>query len=185
VLLEKSIPHEFITAPPRDPDSPINGVNPLAKIPALVLDDGDCIFDSTVIAEYADTLNDAPILIPRNDALARMRVRRWEALADGIAEAAVAVRYETARPPEKQDEETITRNNNTLTRSLAHAAAQLGDKPWCEGGTITLADLALTAALVYVNLRQPDRDWRETHGNLAAWFERMSGRENVRKSLEG
>jgi glutathione S-transferase len=184
VLLEKSIPHEFITAAPREANGPVVSVNPLSKIPALILDDGNCIFDSTVIAEYADSLNDTPILIPRDDAMARMQVRRWEALADGIADAAVAVRYESARPPEKQDEETITRNNNTITRALIHASAQLGDKKWCMGDAITLADLALASAMVYVSLRQTSRDWRGAHPNLAVWFDRVNGRESMKKSLE-
>ena len=184
VLLEKSIQHEFVTAPPREANSPVHGINPLARIPALVLDDGNCIFDSVVITEYADTLNDTPILIPRNDALARMRVRRWEALADGIADAAVLVRYEVTRPPEKQDAETITRNNNTITRALAHTAELLGNREWCEGGAMTLADLALAGTLTYLDLRQTDRNWRGAHPNLAAWFARMSGRASVKETLK-
>jgi glutathione S-transferase len=184
VLLEKSIPHEFIIAPPREADSPVPGLNPLARIPVLALDNGNCIFDSVVITEYADTLNDTPILIPRNDAEARMRVRRWEALADGLADAAVAVRYELVRPPEKQDADTIARNNHTLTRALAHVAAQLGNREWCEGNALSLADLALTSALVYIDLRQTDRDWRGAHPNLATWFARMNEKKSVQATLK-
>ena len=98
VLLEKNIPHDYLVDPPREPGSQVVRVNPLGRIPALILDDETCIFDSPVIAEYADTLNDTPILIPRDDALARMRVKRWEALADGIMDSAVVVRTERLRP---------------------------------------------------------------------------------------
>ncbi len=183
VLLEKNIPHEYLIAPPREPDSQVARANPLGRIPALILDDETCVYDSPVIAEYADTLNDTPILIPRNDALARMRVKRWEALADGVMDSAVVVRTESMRPKEKQEAGNISYHNDAITRALAHAAQQLGDNEWCEGSTITLADLAMVSALIYLNLRQSERDWRGAHTNLAAWFARAIKRESVRATL--
>ena len=183
VLLEKNIPHTYLIDPPREPGSQVARVNPLGRIPALILDDETCVFDSPVIAEYADTLNDAPILIPRTDALARMRVKRWEALADGIMDSAVVVRGESLRPAEKQDAGYITRHNDAVTRALAYVSGQLGQRTWCEGSSITLADLAVASALIYLELRQPERDWRRTHPNLAAWFSRMNERASVRTSL--
>lgn len=185
VLLEKNIPHTYLVDAPRDPGSQVAKANPLGRIPAMILDDGTCVFDSPVIAEYADTLNDSPILIPRNDALARMRVKRWEALADGIMDSAVVVRTESMRPAEKQEPNNINVHNNAITRALAYASELLGQREWCEGTSITLGDLALTSALVYLNLRQADRDWRGAHPNLAAWFARMSARESVRATLDG
>ncbi|MEO8332712.1 MAG: glutathione S-transferase C-terminal domain-containing protein [Gallionella sp.] len=183
VLLEKNIPHDYLIDPPREPGSQVARVNPLGRIPALILDDETCVFDSPVIAEYADTLNDTPILIPRTDALARMRVRRWEALADGIMDSAVVVRTESIRPAEKQEAGNITRHNDAITRALAYAADQLGQREWCEGSSITLADLALASALIYLDLRQPDRDWRAGHPNLATWFARIGKRPSVRAAI--
>lgn len=183
VLLEKNISHTYLVDPPREPGSQVARVNPLGRIPALILDDETCVFDSTVITEYLDTLNDTPILIPRNDALARMRVRRWEALADGIMDSAVVVRTESIRPPEKQDANTRNLHFNAVTRALAYAAELLDKREWCEGAAITLADLALASALIYLDLRQPERDWRSTHTNLSAWFARTGARPSVRASL--
>lgn len=183
VLLEKNIPHTYLIDPPREPGSQVARVNPLGRIPALILDDETCVFDSPVIAEYADTLNDAPVLIPRSDALARMRVKRWEALADGIMDSAVVVRGESLRPAEKQDAGNITRHNDAVTRALAYVSGQLGQRTWCEGASITLADLAVASALIYLDLRQPERNWRGTHPNLGAWFSRMNERASVRTSL--
>ncbi len=180
VLLEKNIPHEYVVDPPREPGSLVPRVNPLGRIPALILDDETCVFDSPVIAEYADTLNDAPILIPRADAQARMRVKRWEALADGIIDSAVVVRTEHVRPAEKQDADNIRRHNEAISRALAYAANLLGHREWCEGTSITLADLALVSALLYLDLRQPERNWRAAHPDLAAWFTHMSARPSVR-----
>lgn len=185
VLLEKNLPHTYVLDPPSEPNSQVTRFNPLGRIPALILDDGSCVFDSTVIAEYADTLNDTPVLIPRHDALARMRVRRGEALADGIMDSAVVVRMERIRPREKQEQATLDLHNGAITRALAHAAEQLGQREWCEGDSISLADLALTSALIYLDLRQPERDWRSAHPNLAAWFNRLGTRPSVQTALAG
>lgn len=184
VLLEKNIRHDYVVDPPSDPNSSIYRLNPLGRIPALVLDDGTCIFDSVVIAEYADTLNDTPILIPRDDALARMKVRRGEALADGIMDSAIVVRMERIRPTEKQEQANIDLHNTAITNTLSHIAEQIGNREWWIGNSISLADLALVSALVYLNLRQPERDWCSAHPNLAAWFNRLSMRPSVRAAVK-
>ncbi|MGA9665803.1 MAG: glutathione S-transferase N-terminal domain-containing protein [Gallionella sp.] len=185
VLLEKNIRHDYLVDPPREPGSQVARVNPLGRIPALILDDETCVFDSPVIAEYADTLNDTPILIPRTDALARMRVKRWEALADGVMDSAVVVRTENMRPAEHQQAGTITVHYSAITRALAFASELLGQNEWCEGSAITLADLALVSAMIYLDLRQSERDWRSAHPNLASWFARISKRASVRTTLAG
>ena len=183
VLLEKNISHTYVVDPPSDPNSEAYRVNPLGRIPALILDDGTCVFDSPVIAEYVDTLNDTPILVPRHDALARMRVKRGEALADGIVDSAVVVRMESIRAIEKREQTTLDLHNGAVTRALAHMAEQLGTHEWYEGNNITLADLALVSALVYLDLRQAERDWRSSHPNLAAYFKRLSARPSVQTAL--
>jgi glutathione S-transferase len=183
VLLEKNIPHEYLIDPPREPGSLVVRVNPLGRIPALILDDETCVFDSPVIAEYADSLNDNPILIPRDNALARMRVKRWEALADGIMDSAFTVRGERLRPEEKQAPDTITLHNNAISRALDFASRQLGNDSWTNGLAVSLGDLALFAALVYLDLRQPERDWRSLHPNLASLFDQIAERPSAKISL--
>jgi glutathione S-transferase len=185
VLLEKRLPHSYVVSPPRDPGGAVQQANPLGRIPTLLLDDGTPVFDSPVICEYLDALNDDPVLIPRADATARMRVRRWEALADGIMDSAVAVRVESQRPPEKQDPGLLALHGNAISRALALATSQLGAHAFCEGGSLSLADLALTSALLYLDLRQPERDWRGQHPGLAAWAARLVERESVRSTLAG
>ncbi len=183
VLLEKNIPHEYVVDPPREPGSLVVRVNPLGRIPALILDDGFCVFDSTVIADYADTLNDDPILIPRTDPEARLRVKRWEALADGIMDSAIVARNESIRPNEKQDATILGLHNRAISNALEYASELLSTNAWCEGDDITLADLALASALIYLDLRQAERDWRGTHANLAGWFARISARPSVQATL--
>lgn len=183
VLLEKNISHTYLIDAPNNPGSQVARVNPLGRIPALILDDETCVYDSSVIAEYVDTLNDTPKLIPRHDVLARMRVKRWEALADGIMDSAIVVRNERMRPAEKQEADNINQHSTAISRTLAHAAGQLGKQEWCEGTAITLADLALASALVYLDLRLPELGWRTLHSNLATWFESMSARPSMITSL--
>ena len=183
VLLEKNIPHEYLLDPPTSPDSLVLKVNPLGRIPALILDDGFCVFDSAVITDYADTLNEQLVLIPRDPA-ARLRVERWEALADGIMDSAIVVRNEVLRPQEKQQAATQELHNTAVGKALEYAAELLGEREWCEGEGITLADCALVSALLYLDLRQPERDWRGAHPNLAVWCAKISARESVRATLE-
>ena len=183
MLLEKNIPHEYLIDPPREPGSLVVRVNPLGRIPALILDDETCVFDSPVIAEYVDTLNDHPILIPQDNAIARMRVKRWEALADGIMDSAIAVRNERIRSEDKQEPGNITLHNKAIDRALDFASIILGNDTWVNGETLSLGDLALFSTLVYLDLRQPERDWRTLHPNLAFLFERMAERPSAKISL--
>jgi len=113
----------------------------------------------------------------------RASVKCWEALADGIMDSAVVVRTERIRPEEKQEADNIVRHNDAIARALSFTSGLLGQREWCEGTSITLADLALVSALVYLDLRQAERDWRGVHPNLAAWFARISERPSVRASL--
>ncbi|HQR29486.1 MAG TPA: glutathione S-transferase N-terminal domain-containing protein [Anaeromyxobacteraceae bacterium] len=183
VLAEKAIPCEFVVDPPREPGSAVPRANPLARVPTLILDDGTPVFDSPVICEFLDGLNDAPVLIPRADALARMRVRRWEALADGVMDAAVAMRLESLRAPERRDPATFALHDGAIGRALAHAAEALRGRAWCEGGSVSLADLALACALLYLDLRQPERDWRAAHPVLRDWAAVVLARPSVRSTM--
>ncbi len=183
VLLEKDIPHEYLVDAPREPGSLVVRVNPLGRIPALILDDETCVFDSPVIAEYVDSLNETPVLIPRGDGLARMQVKRWEALADGIMDSTFTVRGERLRPEEKQETANITLHNNAISRALDFASMILGANTWTHGEMLSLGDLALFSALVYLDLRQPERDWRSAHPNLASLFDRIAARPSAKISL--
>jgi glutathione S-transferase len=184
VLLEKGLPHEYLVDPPREPGSEVPKLNPLGRIPTLVLDDGSILFDSPVICEHLDALTPSPRLLPADPA-ARLRVKRWEALADGLMDAAVAVRVEQVRPAERQEPSWIALHQRAVDRSLAWAATELADGEWCEGAALTLADLALAAALGYLDLRQPERDWRAAHPALAAFAARLWARQSVQATRPG
>lgn len=117
ILLEKRIPFEFVNESPYSESNGVARYNPLGKVPALVTDDGECWFDSPVIAQYLELLGVAPPMIPA-DPRAALRMRQLEALADGVMEAAQALVREKARPGAQQSEQELLRQREKVARGL-------------------------------------------------------------------
>ncbi|MFO0592336.1 MAG: glutathione S-transferase N-terminal domain-containing protein [Polyangiaceae bacterium] len=152
--------------------------NPLGKIPALVLDDGTDLFDSVVICEYLDGNWPSPRLIPEAP-LARAIVRRWEALADGIADATVAAMLETRRAEALRDPAVIERQHGKVLAALDRAEKDLGDRAYCTGDTFTFADVALVSGVGYLNLRFPSL-WKGRCPKVESLLARLHERPSVR-----
>ena len=182
VLAEKRIDYDFVVANPGDAATRVPEFNPLGKIPVLVLDDDSTLFDSRVIVEYLDHASPVARLIP-DDTRHRIQVRRWEALADGCTEAAVAIVVEKRRPAEKQSAEWIARQQGKVDRALKAMAAELGAKAWCSGDLYNLSDIAVGCALGWLDLRLPDVNWRKLYPNLAKLFEKLSQRAPFKDTL--
>lgn len=170
VLLEKRIECEMVEVDLSSPDSPVPAHNPLGKIPTLLLDDGTALYDSPVITEYLDKKTPVMHLIP---AAKRIEVRRWEALADGICDAAVAVVMEGRRDPAKRDEQVVARQRLKVERGLRVLSEDLGGNKWCVGNSFGLADIAVCCTLAYLGARMPECNWRDMYPNLAALFARL------------
>jgi len=147
---------------------------PIGKVPTLVLDDGTAMYDSPVICEYLDSLNDTPRLIPESGN-ARWTVLLAQALADGLLDTAVAQIYESRRPEHERSPSVVTRWYNQMLRALAEMEVQLARLP----ETLTLGHLAFAAALGYLDLRFTQIDWRATHPALGVWFEGFAQRESM------
>jgi glutathione S-transferase len=175
VLAEKRIECELAWESPWDAGNAIAEQNPLGKIPVLVLDDGTRLFDSRVIVEYLDTVSPVGRLVPE-PSRQRIAVKRWEALADGVCDAAATVFLERKRPASRQDKAWIARQTDKIERGVAECAAELGERPWCNGEAYSLADVALGCALGYLDLRFAELDWRAAHANLARHFEKLGCR---------
>ncbi len=184
VLDEKGISHEFTNDPPFSPDTRVAQVNPLGKVPALVMDDGYVLFDSRVIIEYLDDLDNAGSsrLIPTAGPQ-RFRVKRWEALADGIIDACVAIYLEHKRPESQQSQEWIERQQKKIDQGLQAVAAELGDKPWCEGESMTLADIALGCTFGYLDARFPAVKWRDNYPNLVRLADKLAERQSFKTTV--
>lgn len=176
-LAEKKIEYNLVEESPWSSGTTLPSYNPLGKVPVLVLDDGTTLFDSRVIVEYLDTVSPVSRLIPEPNRQ-RIGVRRWEALADGICDAVVAIVLETKRPKKQQDEDWLKRQRRKVDLGLQELARELGDKAWCNGEGYSLADIATGCALDYLDLRQPAIDWRGSYPNLAKLAEKLAKRHS-------
>lgn len=182
VLAEKKIDCEFVVDSPWAADSQVPHFNPLGKVPVLVLDDGGTVYDSRVIAEYLDTLAPNNKLIP-GSGRERLSVRRWEALADGILDAAVAAFLEARRPDGERSASWLERQRSKIDCGLAAMSRELGEQGWCHGSGLTLADICVGCVLGYVSFRLPDIDWAASHPNLANLNAKLMQRVSFSESV--
>ena len=173
LAIEKGIELPFEVANPMTDDSRVPALNPLGKVPVLVLDDGRSLYDSRVIVEYLDGLGAGPPLIPADD---RIEVRRLEALADGVLDAGVLIRLESLRPEAERSAAWIERQSDKVRRGLAALAGDLGEREWYTAGRLTLADLACGACLGWLSFRLPQFDWAGEHPALSGLMRRLGQR---------
>ncbi|WP_070886541.1 glutathione S-transferase N-terminal domain-containing protein [Pseudomonas sp. D2-3] len=159
----------------------VNALNPLGKVPVLEIDKGEVLFDSRVICEYLDSLHDQPRLIPSEPA-ARWRALRIAALADGLMDAALLVRYERAvRPAEYQWSEWVEGQMSKVYRALAALesnADELSKMP-------SIAHISVACALGYLDFRFSEIGWRDNHPELARFQESFAARESMRATIPG
>jgi glutathione S-transferase len=178
VMAEKKIDCELVLEDVWASDSKIHDFNPLGKVPCLILDDGEAVFDSRVIAEFVDTLTPVGKLLPQ-ERRERTEVKCWEALADGLLDAAVLLRLETVLRDEPQRSASWTaRQQLKIDDSLRAMARGIGAKQWCSANRFTLADIACGCALGYLDFRMPQFDWRDAHPNLDKYYARLMQRQS-------
>lgn len=175
VAAEKHIEYELVVDVPWDPDTKVPEYNPLGKVPVWVFEDGKTLFDSRVIVEYLDSVSPVCHLIP-TDARARITVKRCEALADGVSDAAALAYLERKRPEQHQDPVWIERQLGKVNAGLAAMSKELGMNNWCQGDTFTLADIAWGCTLGYLEFRFPELDWRRAHPLLSEYYDRIMRR---------
>jgi glutathione S-transferase len=169
------IEYQMVESSAWEPGNPVHAYNPLGKLPVLILDDGTHLYDSRVIVEYVDLVSPVSRLIPE-PARQRIAVKKWEALADGVCDAAATIVIERRRPANLQSEEWIDRQRRKIDEGIAELARELGDRAWCYGESCSLADIATGCALGYLDLRHAELDWRDRHPNLARLAERLGKR---------
>jgi glutathione S-transferase len=161
-------------AHPVNRDRGVVAHNPLGKIPTLIADDGTVLYDSRVICEYLNALGDGH-LVPR-EGDARWGVLVDQALADGIMDAAVLARYETAvRPEALRWDAWIGGQLEKVTTGLdvlESRAAGFGTR-------VDLGTIAFACALGYVDFRFAPLGWRATRPNAASWFQRFAARASM------
>ncbi len=180
VMAEKKLDYQFVQEDVWSPDTTIMASNPLGKVPCLVMEGGEAVFDSRVIVEYLDTLSPVGKLIPPSGR-ERAEVKTWEALADGVLDAAVLARLEATwagRTDQQRSKAWIDRQIAKIEASLKSMSQGLGDKPFCSGNHLTLSDLAVGCALGYLDFRFPVINWRDPYPNLARLAEKLNQRQS-------
>src|SRR3954466_15824083 len=161
VLAEKKLDYNFVLEDVWGSDA-ILAANPLGKVPCLVMEGGEAVFDSRVIVEYVDTLWPVGKLIP-SSGRERVEVRTWEALADGMLDAAVAARLEatwSGRTDSQRSQAWIERQEKKIAAALKAISQGLGEKAYCVGTHFSLADIAVGCALGFLDFRFPENAWR-------------------------
>ena len=182
VALEKHIELALQEVVLSDPDCPVKNHNPLGKVPVLVLDDGDDLYDSRVIVEYLDNRAPGTHLIP-TDQSSKIWVRRWEALADGICDAAVAAMLEGRKPEVQQSQANIDKQLDKVMRGLEVLNLDITKKKWCVNETFSLADIALGCMLGYLDLRFKHLNWQDNYPNLAKHYSLLVKRPSFKQTM--
>lgn len=180
VMLEKRIEYDFALENVWAADTLIQQSNPLAKVPCLIMEDGGAMFDSRVIVEYLDTLTPVGKLIPQNGR-ERAEVKCWEALADGVCDAAMLLRLEhTLRVAEQRNQGWIDRQMMKIQGGLKAMSAGMKDTAFCAGNQYTLADVAVGCTLEWLTFRFPEISWRAEYPNLEKLMEKLSERPSFK-----
>jgi glutathione S-transferase len=182
VLIEKQIECAFEVESPWVEGNSIATRNPLGKIPVLVLDDGLCVYDSRVIVEYLDSTTPNAKLIPASGR-ERLLVKRWEALADGICDAAATIFLEEKRTEERRSPEWIARQRQKMTLGVTAMADELGSKAWCDGQRLSLADIAVGSALGYLSFRFADMAWASQYPALDKLYQTLLERPSFATTM--
>lgn len=175
VMAEKKLDYQFVLEDVWQPGSTIIESNPLGKVPCLVMEGGEAVFDSRVIVEYLDMLSPVGKLIPASGR-ERIEVRTWEALADGLIDAGILARLEqtwTGRTTEQRSAAWIDRQLAKVHAALGAMSQGLGDRPWCAGNHFSLADISVGCALAWIEFRFPQIGWRSSYPNLERLVEKL------------
>ncbi len=178
VLAEKKLECAFVTEDVWGADTTISESNPLGKVPCLIMEGAEALFDSRVIVEYLDTLSPVGKLIP-SVGRERAEIKTWEALADGLMDAAILARLEATwagRTKAQRSQAWIDRQLGKVGTTVKAMSSGLGDKPFCGGIHFSLADVAVGCALGYLDFRFPQLDWRTDYPNLVRLHDKLMQR---------
>lgn len=178
VMAEKKLDYGFVQENIWAANSTIASINPLGKVPCLLMEGGEKLFDSRVIVEYLDTLSPVGKLIP-STGRGRAEVKTWEALADGLLDAGVLVRLERTFEGRKESERSQAWIDHQMAKvhgSLHAMSLSLADKPYCSAIHPSLSDIAVGCALGWLEFRFPEITWRTDYPNLGRLFDKLMRR---------
>lgn len=181
-LIEKKLPYEFVNDSPWSADTHVSDYNPLGKIPALLTDSGDNLFDSNILLDYIEQSAPTPALLP-SDRRELLAVKQLIALADGITDAGIAILLEGRRPSDKQFADWVARQQTKVARGLQALEARAHGKAWLHGNEFGAADIAAGCMLLWLDFRLTDYAWRAAHPTLRALVERLEARPSFQQTV--
>ena len=185
VLAEKKLDCAFVVEDVWGTDTTISESNPLGKVPCLIMEGAEALFDSRVIVEYLDTLSPVGKLIPPVGR-ERAEIKTWEALADGLMDAAILARLEatwSGRTKAQRSQAWIDRQLGKVNATVKVMSSGLGEKPFCGGIHFSLADVAVGCALGYLDFRFPQIEWRTEYPNLVRLHDKLLQRPSFADTL--
>ena len=185
VLAEKKLECDFVIEDVWSASTAMSECNPLGKVPCLIMEGAEALFDSRVIVEYLDTLSPVGKLIPPVGR-ERSEIKTWEALADGLMDAAILARLEatwTGRTKAQRSQIWIDRQLTKVNATVKSMSIGLGDKSFCGGIHFSLADIAVGCALGYLDFRFPQIDWRTDYPNLVRLHDKLTQRPSFADTI--
>jgi glutathione S-transferase len=184
VMAEKKLEYQHVQEDVWSAATTMTQANPLGKVPCLVMVSTggleEAVFDSRVIVEYLDTLSPVGKLIPAQGR-ERAEVKTWEALADGLLDAAILARLEASWPGRTDAERSqawIDRQTGKIKDVLKAMSAGLDNKAFCSGVYLSLSDIAVGCALGYLDFRFAQLDWRTPYPNLSRLYDKLMQRSS-------
>ena len=181
-LAEKGIPFELHTEVPWNDDTSLPQFNPLEKLPVLIPDGGEPLFQSSYILEWLERRHPEPPLLPEDDD-GILAAKRLEVIADGVCDAVILVMFERMRPQGHVSEAWILRQRRKIDGGVAALAEAVGSRRFAVGDRFGLADIAIGSVLGYLGVRFPEKDWRGAYPALAAYADALFARPSFADSV--
>lgn len=181
-LAEKGIAFELHTEVPWNDDTSLPHFNPLEKLPVLIPDRGEPLFQSSYILEWLERRHPEPPLLPRDDD-GILAAKRLEVIADGVCDAVILIMFERMRPQGGQSEAWIGRQRRKIDGGIAALADAVGTRRFAVGERFGLADIAIGSVLGYLGVRFPEKNWRGEYPALAAYAEALFARPSFAETL--
>ncbi len=182
LLAEKNLPYEFILDDVWSAQPNVLAFNPLGQVPAIILPTGEVLTDSRSISDYIEAAHPST---PNESATLpeRLQVLKWQALCEGIIDAAVKCRVEQIRPEALQWRDWFVRQEQKIDRSFALLDAHLATHTWLANERYGIADITLQCALNFVDFRMGHIQWRENFVHLARFEAELSKQAHYADTL--
>ncbi len=181
-LAEKGIPFELHTEVPWNDDTSLPRFNPLEKLPVLIPDGDEPLFQSSYILEWLERRHPEPPLLPKDDD-GVLAAKRLEVIADGVCDAVILVMFERMRPQGHVSEAWIGRQRRKIDGGIAALADAVGTRRFAVDDRFGLADIAIGSVLGYLGVRFTEKDWRGAYPALAAYADALFARPSFADSM--